>query len=661
MNAKTKRYIFAGGAALILLLAVVLCLSLTSCGSGKYDKLFSQAESAFLKKDYDGAVASLEKAVAAQPTEEAYLLMAEAYSEMGDIDMAIQVLYIGYSKTGSEAVAQLLEDYKTVKNGGGDVSVSAGSGTADIGDKSFELDAGSLVLMQMELKNSDIEVLSSFTKLESLSLSDNELTDISPLAGLRSLSFLQLSDNSITSLAPLRGLTKLKTLYIDGNPITDFSPLYSLSALKTLSMKRIDISESQLEELQKALPNCSIYSDTAIKEAVEIELGDSRFMSDAEELELNNEGLTDVTVLGACTALETLSLRGNQISDISSVIDMQGLVSLDISSNSISDLRPLMTLEKLQLLAAADNEIRDIAVVNYLPELRQLDLSGNSIESFAPLANLKALESLKLSNCGLGDADLKILASMSSLRSLDITDNEGLTANGVDELKKALPGCEVTASDLRYVIELGGKTFQSDADSIMLLSSGVSDLSGLENFSALKTLVLTNNSVSDISPLRDLNGLEELDLYANNISDLSPLAGHSSLKVLDVEKNSISDLSPLSSCTGLRELYLSGNNILGISALSNCKSLEVLELDGNGISDISALSGMSSLRRLDLDNNDIGDLSPLASLSSLEIVYVRGNPIDQDSLDELQRLLPDCRIVSDLEHEAAVRSLSSQG
>lgn len=89
------------------------------------------------------------------------------------------------------------------------------------------------------------------------------ISQSSPLsAGSR---LLNLSGNNISNIQPLTQLTNLRTLYLDNNPITDLTPLCSLTNLTSLSIKGISITESQLETLSKALPNCAIHSEAARK------------------------------------------------------------------------------------------------------------------------------------------------------------------------------------------------------------------------------------------------------------------------------------------------------------------------------------------------------------------------------------------------------------
>ena len=552
MDARTKKkWYIIGAAAAAILLVVILCLIL---GGGKYDKYYSKAEKAFLQQDYGTAISLLEKAIAERPEAEAYLLLARCYEARGDTDRAIDILYLGYTKTGDKQISRFLEQLK------GDGSSDEEKETIKIGGTSVTLDATSLTLANAGLTDADLGELTRLRSLESLSLSGNRLHNISVLAELTNLTFLHLADNDISDLMPLRSLTRLKTLYIDGNPITDFTALYTLTSLRTLSMKNIEVTFDQLTELQEALPECRIYADEAVEEVEEITIAFVKFRTDATSVDLSGHLVSDLSPLSKCTALQELAAAGCGINDISPLVDLRGLTRLDLSDNSISDLRSLLTMSGLKYLNVHDNLIRDITVLGYLTALEELDLGGNELGSLTPLGKLTGLKKLSLSDTDLSNEKLDSLTGRKNLTELDLRENDYLTPGAVEQLRRSLPGCNVLADeDLPRAVKLGGKSFTSDAEEITVVSAGVSDLSGLEKFRELKSLTLTENAVSSLEPLRGLPKLENLALGNNRVSDLSPLSSCTTLKRLLLPNNKVSDLKPLYGLTNLHALDIRGN------------------------------------------------------------------------------------------------------
>lgn len=644
-----KKIMFITGAVIAAIAVIAIILGIVLSGSSRdYESLYDEAEMAFLSGDYDTALAKAEEAMDIEPTAELYLLMAECYYAREDLDMAIQILYLGYSRVGGDSLAQRLDEFKAEK--GSDESASGTPSVLTIDGREITPDTRSLLLSEKNLTDSDIAGLSTLYQLESLSLSDNNLTDISVLKNLTTLNFLQINGNRISDISALALLTNLKTLYIDDNPIADFTPLHGLSALRTLSMKGVHITESQLEALQEALPNCKIYADNIEEEVVELSLGGITFTSDVTELDLGGLGITDISVLSQCTELVHLDLRDNSITDISPLIDLQKLEYLCIWNNKVSDLGPLMTLSDLKFLDADNNEVKDISVLRHLTAMEELWLSGNDLNSISPLAELPALRRLGLKNTGLTDSDLELLAGIETLTELAIEDNAKLSAEKFEELQTALPNCKITHSELLYTVKFGDAEFKSDATSLIAVGMGIEDISGLDKFTALKTLVLSDNKISDLAPISGLTGLEALDLYGNEISDVSQLKALTALRSLSLLDNSISDLEPLRGMSELRELHLSFNEISDIEPLVSLQKLEELDLDGNRLTDITELAFLTNLKNLSLENNDIRDLAPLYTLKNLETLYLRGNKnLRPDHIRVLQSVLPNCTIVCDFD------------
>lgn len=121
----------------------------------------------------------------------------------------------------------------------------------------------------------------------------------------------------------------------------------------------------------------------------------------------------------------------------------------------------------------------------------------------------------------------------------------------------------------------------------------------------VKSLSLSEKRLTNISPLAQLEQLETLILSENGIRDVKPLSGLVSLAYLDLQKNAVADLTPLAQLQSLSELYL--------------------------------------------DGNPITDLSPLYQLTQLKKLSIRGLEITLKDYDALQKALPDCEILWDID------------
>lgn len=248
----------------------------------------------------------------------------------------------------------------------------------DLSDNSIS-DISALVdipeLAELDLSNnriSDISPLMSVSKLTYLNLAGNRIKSVAALQDLTSLTELNLSSNELGGIAAVGRLTNLKTLWMDDTGLKDASleELYGLKNLKKLSIKdNYELSEAAVTTLQKKLSGCTI-SHSELKR--EIVLGGKSFACDAETVEANGLGL----------------------SDISKVSGFSNVKHLDLSNNSISRLSPLSQLKTLETLDLSNNRISDVSALTSLKNLKQLWLGGNSI-SADQLQSLKAA----LPNC----------------------------------------------------------------------------------------------------------------------------------------------------------------------------------------------------------------------------------------------------------------------
>ena len=160
-----------------------------------------------------------------------------------------------------------------------------------------------------------------------------------------------------------------------------------------------------------------------------------------------------------------------------------------------------------------------------------------------------------------------------------------------------------------------------------LSARDVSNLTGLEHATQLRTLSPREGSISDLTPLAQLTQLTGLSLSDNNISDLTPLAQLTQLTGLSLSDNNISDLTPLAQLTQLTGLGLSDNNISDLTPLAQLTQLTGLDLGDNNISDLTPLAQLTLLTRLDLRFNNIIDVTPLAQLINLKSLFLIGNNI----------------------------------
>lgn len=104
-------------------------------------------------------------------------------------------------------------------------------------------------------------VLGELTNLTHLTLMMGSIEDVSFLNNLTKLTVLDLRANRISDISKIENMNKLTELYISENNISDISVLKNLNNLSVVSVFSNNISQSDAEQLQSAMPDCTIYSE----------------------------------------------------------------------------------------------------------------------------------------------------------------------------------------------------------------------------------------------------------------------------------------------------------------------------------------------------------------------------------------------------------------
>jgi len=249
-----------------------------------------------------------------------------------------------------------------------------------------------------------------------------EITDISALSKLSHLAGLHMDGcTNIKSIEPLSDLKELMEIKMSRcSSITDVSPLLDLTSLKVISMPSM-ITNEQLALVLPRLPNLESIGLHACRH------------------------ITDISPVGRIPNLTRLYISGcRDLRNIDPLSKVSGLRHLWLTSSAVSDLSPLSGLSNLiSLMLWGSTALKDISPLAGIKNLRVLNFNGSQgIHDIRPLAELKNLTRLGLSN--LRElSDISPLYGLKSLRYLEVVNCRKLTSIQLNELKKALPDCEI--------------------------------------------------------------------------------------------------------------------------------------------------------------------------------------------------------------------------
>lgn len=223
-------------------------------------------------------------------------------------------------------------------------------------------------------------------------------------------------------------------------------------------------------------------------------------------LSIRNQQLEDISVLAKITNLTRLVLANNQISNFTLLKELTSLVTLNLRNTNITDVSVLTKLARLNWLSLHNTQISDISTFPKLTNLSSLDLSNTQISDISVLANLTSLTSLYLNNTHIND--ISILPKLVNLTTLSLNDTK------------------------------------------------ISDISALANLTSLTSLYLHNTQIIDISILAKLVNLSALSFSGAKISNISVLSKLRNLTHLGLNNTQPTDLSILLQLNTLQFLWL---------------------------------------------------------------------------------------------------------
>lgn len=150
-------------------------------------------------------------------------------------------------------------------------------------------------------------------------------------------------------------------------------------------------------------------------------------------LNLTNNNIVDISVLGNFKSLVSLYIAGNKIKNLNIFADEENfpvLWRLEIGSNKIAEL-PAIKCPKLEYFDVSDNKIDKHEAWTGHPNLRTIKFTENKLKSLAAFANLPSLEVLDVASNNItvfgGFNDL------SKLKHLNLENNK------IDKIEEEIP------------------------------------------------------------------------------------------------------------------------------------------------------------------------------------------------------------------------------
>ena len=144
-----------------------------------------------------------------------------------------------------------------------------------------------------------------------------------------------------------------------------------------------------------------------------------------------------------------LHLSNNLLAEVPKELEkLTQLKYLHLDKNKLTNVKGLEKLTQLKTLNLRSNRLTEVPKeLEKLTQLTSLELGVNQLTSLKGLENLTQLKTLSLKFSQL--ADVKGLVKLDQLEVLDLSYNPALTKAQIDELKKALPKCNIIRNSLK--------------------------------------------------------------------------------------------------------------------------------------------------------------------------------------------------------------------
>lgn len=291
------------------------------------------------------------------------------------------------------------------------------------------------------------------------------------LNGLQHLDRLAIYQEGALSLQGLDGARSLKDLAIHGCALDDkdIEPLGAMESLRALELwgcRRLTgrglLTLRRAEKLARLTISGSSLTTGGLRSLMALTQLQGLAVVSVRDGDYA-AGDTVVSYLDGHTALTTLRLDGNAVTDAGCVVlgDLQSLTSLRLESGSIGNrgLAELGALRRLRVLSLRNARIdhRGLQHLTGLRELHTLDLSGaTGIDDagMGAVRHLRNLRVLRLSKAAVSDEGVASLRSLPQLEELHLEYTK-VTAAALRELSRfprlkavALFGTGVSSSDV---------------------------------------------------------------------------------------------------------------------------------------------------------------------------------------------------------------------
>ncbi|QOG02972.1 LamG-like jellyroll fold domain-containing protein [Flavobacterium sp. MDT1-60] len=556
------------------------------------------------------------------------------------------------------------------------IALGIDSGTAD--GKVLSSNISSVTELNLYGANiSDLTGIQNFKALDSLNVMSNKLIALDLSKNL-ALKYLLANYNNLTEI-DLSKNVGLENLNLANNSLKNINVSKNLSLLyfvcSTNQLTTVDVSNNKLLRLlwceRNQITNLDVSKNTALSTIlcsenplltnVNLKNGNNGSIQ-LEPYVINfskNPLLTCIVVDNAIYSNEkwsgfkdsTASYSTVDCAQITAIPDPafeDKLIALKIDNDGKNGSVLNSSISSVTSLNLLASNIKDLTGIKGFTSLQTLNCSGNQLATLdiSQNKNLTSLDcsSNKLLSLNLKNGNNKNFKNSNFTKNLDLSciqvDDQAYSNQNWTSFKDNTANYNVDctiytilndSSFEQKLIDLGidkdglnGKIATADISSITYLDlsgANITDISGIENFTALTYLDLSSNNLNVIDVSKNTS-LMKLDLYNNHLTSLD-VTKNTKLLNLSVAENQIINLD-ISQNKALLFVNVSDNLLTNFDLTSNT-ALTMIDCSENNLTKLN-VSNAPDLTYLVCGQNNIASLD-LSVNTKLENLYCYNNAL----------------------------------
>lgn len=537
-------------------------------------------------------------------------------------------------------------------------------------------------ILELNMTNTQLKDVSSFstlTNLQTLILSNNNISNFEPISALSNITKLDISINaSFTSLAQITSLTGLKELNISNTGILTLAGIEDIITLEKLYAAN-NVGLTDTSGIEALYQKDSTTKEVYLKNLKVLDLSSSGIVETKDQegnviQKANQPKISfSANAFSSLITLEELHLEYMGISSLSGLANLENLQHIDLANNKIQSnaledfvkenndgtIATENTL-KATKIELQNNNIIDVSVFSQYPaDIKYLDLRENHIYDTSSLKGHSFSEKLYLQNqtiiFGVYEKKIEInhyIILPEIMQQSQVENSIVYTENDLELTGITLNPDYTNPTEYNVIIDSG----KSKSDEITVKINGgnadgsiltfqIGSKNGAHIDYLIESLMFNDENLYDeiykeITTNTKYQKLikDSLKVLPKRIININR-AVIDNMNLLSFQNKSITDLTGLENCSELVTLYLQDNNIQTISQLEACTKIQTLNLANNpNIKDNnSAIEKMSNLYDLDLSNTGMTKIDSINNLTnSVKTLRMTVLNISNNGLEDIE-------------------------